>query len=88
MFAEFGPGSSVTITADVEIGAEEFEKIANNDYTGFDESVPQAAMNGRLGEDEAGAAELGQFRFGEGVKVNVSCTTVLNGGELLVDQEF
>ena len=32
-FAEFDPGSSVTITADVEIGAEEFEKMANSDYS-------------------------------------------------------
>ena len=88
VFAEFAPGSSVTITADVEIGAEEFEKIANNDYTRFDASVPEAEMHRQLGEDEAGAAKLGQFRFGEGVKVNVSCSAVLNGGLLMVDQEF
>ena len=45
-------------------------------------------MHRQLGEDEAGVAKLGQFRFGEGVKVNVSCKTVLNGGLLMVDQEF
>ena len=45
-------------------------------------------MHRQLGEDEAGAAKLGQFRFGEGVKVNVSCSAVLNGGLVMVDQEF
>ncbi len=88
VFAEFDPGSSVTITADVEIGAEEFEKVANSDYTQFDESAPDAVMKRQLDEDEAGAAKLGPFRFGEGVKVNVSCTAVLNGGQLMVDQTF
>ena len=78
----------MTVTADVEIGAEEFEKVANSDYAQFDESAPDAVMKRQLGEDEAGAAKLGQFRFGEGVKVNVSCTAVLNGGLLMVEQEF
>ena len=37
----------------------------------------------------AGTGERNRrFRFGEGVKVNVSCTAVLNGGLLMVDQEF
>lgn len=58
------------------------------DYTQFDESAPDAVMKRQLGEDEAGAAKLGPFRFGEGVKVNVSCTAVLNGGLLMVEQEF
>ena len=88
LFTEFDKGSSVTFTADVEINAEELEKIAAADYTQFDDAASEAAMNGRMDTDEAGAAAMGQFRFGDGVKVSVSCTTVLKGGELMLEEVF
>ena len=88
LFTEFDKGSSVTLTADFAIDAEELEKIASADYTQFDDAASEAAMNGRMDADEAGAAAMGQFRFGDGVKVSVSCTTVLKGGKLMIDQEF
>ena len=70
------------------IDAEELEKIASADYTQFDDAASEAAMNGRMDADEAGAAAMGQFRFGDGVKVSVSCATVLKGGELMLDEVF
>ena len=88
VFAAFDKGSSATLTADVEIDADEFERIANTDYTRFDESVPEAAMQRQPDEDEAGVAAMGDFRFGQGVRVGVSCKAVLNGGELMVDDVF
>ena len=87
-YADFDAGSSLTYTADVEIDAAEFERMANTDYTTFDYQVTEAAMHGQPDENEAGAASLGQYRFGEGVKVSVSCTAVLNGGEMMADDEF
>ena len=87
IFDGFDKGSSVTLTADVEIDAEELEKIASADYTQFDDAASEAAMQGP-DADEAGAAAMGQFRFGQGVKVCVACTTRLKGGELMIDQEF
>ena len=87
-YVEFDAGSSVTFSADVEIDAEELEKIANADYTQFDDVASEAAMNGRMDADEAGAAAMGQFRFGDGVKVSVSCATVLKGGELMSEDVF
>ena len=88
VFSEFDKGSSVTFTADFEIDAEELEKIASADYTQFDDAASEAAMQGRMNADEAGAAAMGQFRFGDGVKVSVSCATVLKGGELMLDEVF
>ena len=46
------------------------------------------AIKALAGEDEDAAATMGQYRFGEGVKVSVSCTAVLNGGELEFENEF
>jgi hypothetical protein len=88
VFEDFDEGSSLTYTADVEIDAAEFERMANTDYTTFDYQVTEAAMHGQPDENEAGAASLGQYRFGEGVKVSVTCTAVLNGGEMMMDDEF
>jgi hypothetical protein len=78
----------VTIAADFEIGAEELETIANADYTPFDHTVATAEMHGQLGEDEAGVAAMGPFRFGPGVKASVSCSFALNGGALMMETEF
>ena len=88
VFEDFDEGSSLTYTADVEFDAKELEKIATADYTPYDYQVTEAAMHGQPDENEAGAASLGQYRFGEGVKVSVTCTAVLNGGEMMMDDEF
>jgi hypothetical protein len=87
-YADFDAGSSLTYTADVEIDAAEFERMANTDYTTFDYRVADDVMQGQPGEDEDAAATMGQYRFGEGVKVSVTCTAVLNGGEMMMDDEF
>ena len=87
-YADFDAGSSLTYTADVEIDAAEFERMANTDYTTFDYRVANDVMQGQPGEDEDAAATMGQCRFGEGVKVNVSCAVALNGGELVSENEF
>ena len=79
-FAEFDAGSSLTYTADFEIDAAEFERMANTDYTPYDYHVTDDVMQGQPGEDEDAVATMGQYRFGEGVKVSVSCAVVLNGG--------
>lgn len=77
----FEPGSSVICTSDVEIDAKELEKISNTDYTVFDRSIPETAMDtGVRDQNEAGAAAMGDLRFGPGVTVRVSCTVVFNGG--------
>ena len=81
VYTQHAPGSSVTITTDMEITAQEFEKISNMDYSGFDYNVPQAAMDTvEHDQSEAGAAAMGQFRFGDGATFSVSCTAVFNGG--------
>jgi hypothetical protein len=87
-YADFDAGSSLTYTADVEIDAAEFERMANTDYTTFDYRVADDVMQGQPGEDEDAAATMGQYRFGEGVKVSVTCTAVLNGGEMMMDDEY
>jgi hypothetical protein len=88
VYAGFKTGSSVNLAADVEIPADEFEKIANADYTQFDETAPQAVMHRQPDEDVAGTEAMGPFRFGPGVRTSVSCSTVVHGGGLLVDDEF
>ena len=87
-FAEFDAGSSLTYTADFEIDAAEFERMANTDYTPYDYHVTDDAMQGQPGEDEDAAATMGQYRFGEGVKASVSCAVVLNGGVLEFEDEI
>ena len=88
VFGECNTGSSVNIVADVKIDADEFEKLANTDYTQFDDTVPTAVMPREQEEEIAGVGEKGKFRFGEGVNVSVSCTAVLNGGQVVLDDEF
>lgn len=88
VYEGFKTGSSVNLAADVEIPADEFEKIANADYTQFDETATQAVMHRQPDEDVAGTEAMGPFRFGPGVRASVSCSTVVHGGGLLVDDEF
>lgn len=84
LYIHHDPGSSVTVTTDMEITAQEFEDISNKDYSGFDHNVPQSAM-GTVEHDQsaAGAEAMGQFRFGAGATFSVSCSAVLNGGETM-----
>ncbi|MCR4573521.1 MAG: hypothetical protein K5787_07115 [Lentisphaeria bacterium] len=87
-FGMFDKGTLVTVTADVAIDAEELKKIAKTDYTQFDPAVPDAKLQKQLGEDADAAATLGQLRFGDGFQASVSCTAVLNGGVLLIDNKY
>ena len=87
-YVEFNAGSSVTFSADVEIDAQELDRIVKTDYASYDFEVPLAAKQGQLNEDEAAAKAMGEFQFGEGFKVDVSCTAVLNGGEMMAHHEF
>lgn len=84
LYVHHAPGSSVTITTDIEITAQEFDEISKKDYKEFDYNVPQSAMaNVKNDPSAAGAEAMGQFRFGAGATFGVSCTAVLNGGEIL-----
>ena len=87
-YVEFDAGSSVTFSADVEIDAQELDRIVKTDYASYDFEAPMAAKQGQLNEDEAAAKAMGEFQFGEGFKVDVSCTAVLNGGVMIAQQEF
>ena len=65
-YVEFNAGSSVTFSADVEIDAQELDRIVKTDYASYDFEVPLAAKQGQLNEDEAAAKAMGEFQFGEG----------------------
>ena len=79
----FDAGTSVTFSADVEINAQELEKIAETDYSKFDYDTVSGVRQGQPDEDEAVAEAMGEFALGEGFKVSVSCSVALNGGEIV-----
>ena len=54
----------------------------------FAEKLPTIVIDHHATSQAAGAAAMGQFRFGDGVKVSVSCATVLKGGELMSEDVF
>ena len=88
LYQWFDAGTSVTFSADVEITAQELEKIVETDYSKFDFGTVSGARQGQPDEDEAVAEAMGEFALGEGFKVSVSFSVVLNGGDVATEREL